>query len=355
MLETIREFALERLEESGGADDLRRRHSSFFLRFAEVLKDEAPSEGSMRAESELGNIRAALGWAVESDRTLALGLASALRPFWDYSGRNREAQRWLDRAWTEEAPPELRKRALRARAASAVVFRDARKLAELSEQRLQLATATGDLSEAGAALNGLAIAAQFEGDFARARRLYESAGEHASSAGDRQRAANVLANLGMLARIEGDFGEARRIFMADLETRRAEGSDPDVAWALQQLGETALEEGSLAEAAVLFHEALEIVTRIGFRGAVPAVLAGAAAVASAAGNAAEAALLIGAAEEIGEVGRGKDNVLTEEPFWHRAVQATRESLGLDRFEELRQSGCELPEDRAIELALSCLD
>ena len=103
MLETIREFALERLEDSGGAEDLRRRYTAYFLELGELAKPELRDWSSSvwfdRLEAEHDNIRAVLGDALEHGRAdVALRLGAAAFEFWLARGYWSEGRRWLEPA-----------------------------------------------------------------------------------------------------------------------------------------------------------------------------------------------------------------------------------------------------------------
>ena len=100
MLETVREFAQDRLTESGELDELRRRHAQYMLELA--LKGRASARGPEepalldRLVRELDNVRAALSYALETDdAALGLTIAEALEPLWIRGMRQREAVSWL--------------------------------------------------------------------------------------------------------------------------------------------------------------------------------------------------------------------------------------------------------------------
>src|SRR5436190_1993384 len=103
MLETIREFALERLEESGAAEDLRYRHSAYFLELGELAEPELLARSSSiwfdRLQVEHDNIRAVLGHALKHGRAdVALRLGGAVWIFWLTRGYWSEGRRWLESA-----------------------------------------------------------------------------------------------------------------------------------------------------------------------------------------------------------------------------------------------------------------
>ena len=102
LLETVRQYALEKLGESGEADAVRARHRDYYTALAAVLDAPAGSDYEQRieqAEIEIDNLRAAFGWSREnSDIELALALASSLQPLWQARGRLQEGLTWFDTA-----------------------------------------------------------------------------------------------------------------------------------------------------------------------------------------------------------------------------------------------------------------
>jgi predicted ATPase len=101
MLEPVRQYALERLEESGEGEEFRRRHSDFFVALAERAEPQTWGPNQVewlnRLEQENGNLRAAMGWALSSgDAEAAARLGSALWMFWWYHGHQREGRRWME-------------------------------------------------------------------------------------------------------------------------------------------------------------------------------------------------------------------------------------------------------------------
>ena len=126
LLETVRQYALEKLGESGEADAVRARHRDHYTSMAALLDAPAGSDYEQRleqAEIEIDNLRAAFGWSREnSDIALALALASSLQPLWLARGRLREGLAWFDAALADldahhpGVAPAVRARALADRA-----------------------------------------------------------------------------------------------------------------------------------------------------------------------------------------------------------------------------------------------
>jgi tetratricopeptide (TPR) repeat protein len=114
MLETVREYAAERLEESGEAGDIRQRHARFYLALAEEAESKFFGRESVawldRLEAEHDNLRAALAWSIEEDVEVGLRLAGALGEFWYRRGYRQEGRDWLAEALAVdiERYPDLR-------------------------------------------------------------------------------------------------------------------------------------------------------------------------------------------------------------------------------------------------------
>ena len=151
LLETVRQYALEKLGESGEADEVRSRHRDHFASMVAVLNSPAGPdyrEHLQRAEDEIDNLRAAFGWSLErSDAETALRLASSLFPLWQDGGRNGEGLAWLEAALGQEATspvdPAVEARALMDRVILVAWTLRAESLDE-SDRALALAREVGD-------------------------------------------------------------------------------------------------------------------------------------------------------------------------------------------------------------------
>ena len=153
LLETVRQYALEKLGESGEADAVRARHRDHYAAIAAVLDAPAGSDYEQRieqAETEIDNLRAAFSWSREnSDVELALALASSLQPLWQARGRLREGLAWFDTALTDLDPqhpgvtPAARARALADRAVLAI-WVDGAESPDQAQQALVIARGVDD-------------------------------------------------------------------------------------------------------------------------------------------------------------------------------------------------------------------
>jgi predicted ATPase/class 3 adenylate cyclase/DNA-binding CsgD family transcriptional regulator len=161
LLETMRQYALEKLGESGEADDVRARHRDHYTGMAALLGTPAPTGHEQRlqqTDTEFDNLRAAFTWSREnSDTGLALALASALQPLWQARGRIREGLAWFDAVLTDQnADPAKVAPAVRARALADKARLDA------------LSGATGSMEQA---CEALAIAREVDDPALLARAL----------------------------------------------------------------------------------------------------------------------------------------------------------------------------------------
>jgi predicted ATPase/class 3 adenylate cyclase len=218
MLDTIREYALERLDESPDGEDVRLRHAEYFLAVAEsanLSSDRLPSEGQRHdiAIAAQDNIRAALAWAVESGSVaLGLQLATAIENLW-VTHDPEEAMLWfaalLDHPGARAVPPEVRAPALRAYGSAAYISGQAERATRLWEQSLALFEQLGDVLGRAVLLHRLGVSALERGELERARELTEASDElYVRSGGAWGRALTV----GVLAAIARDEGDAERAF-----------------------------------------------------------------------------------------------------------------------------------------------
>ena len=294
MLETIREFALERLRESGREDELRRRHAERMLRIAlDSHLGGGDTEGNIAlALAERDDLRAALDWAEANDASFGLELAVELMNFWNVSGPEEglgRVQRLLDSA--EAVPVELRAKALRVCAAAADLAGHDDLAEQAAAESLDLYTQLGD--DEGVALleHMMAVGAWRREDWDRMRELTEHAlalardrftfleitgywlsGQLALHDGDVQgavdftrRSAEMAREAGwtwwesgqrhellMLALRRGDLEEAEREGLVALEMERTQENRLWALYTLAGLAQVALARGDLERAGLLW-------------------------------------------------------------------------------------------------------
>jgi predicted ATPase/DNA-binding SARP family transcriptional activator len=361
MLETVRSFALERLEASGEEGDLRRRHVLYFAELAEEsereLKGEHQREWLARVDADHDNMRAALDGVLgrlsdEDELEPVLRLATALGWYWYAHGHAVEGARWLDEALPRAAgaPDLLRARAFQIRAILATLTDDAELATELFEQALELFRALGDHRRVGNALNGLAAVATNDGDHGRARELFQEVVQIRRESGDREYLAEPLGNLGALALHDGDLVAAQANFEESLEIDRRHGNERGIAINVGYLASVALARGDLDKAEQLQADCLRALHELGDRFSLLAALERSAGIAAARGDAALAARLAGAADRHREA-LGHPITGWEWDLLEGMLATAREELG-DEFDAIAATGAALDLDQAVELALT---
>ena len=270
MLETIREYAAERLKESGEADRLAHRHAEYFLALAEEAEPYAREVDPVwldRLEQEADNLRTALDWVEASGETqLVLRLAGALSDFWGAKGHLAEGRRRLEDALAaDNSPTAARATALIAAADMQVGHGDAPRARLRAEEALALHRRLGDDRGAADALWILGHAAADDQDYEAARQRWEQSLELYREVGDRHL---TLMTLRMLAWAYEELGEperANRLMEDVLEQARAAEDKHVQVHALEALAIDAAAEGRVEEAAMMLEEAYELNRELGDR------------------------------------------------------------------------------------------
>jgi predicted ATPase/DNA-binding SARP family transcriptional activator len=308
MIETIREYALDRLAASGAAEAARRRHAEYFLALAEEshrgLVGRAQLAWLARLAAERGNLRAALAWALGGQAgELGLRLAAALWRGWHFGGAIGEGRDWLAAALAQPgADTPARAQALLAAGALAaeqgderaalpllraslalwdalgdqrgraeVLAHGAHVLAQgdraaarsMAEQAVALLRGYGDPIALATALYNLAEAANLDGDYATTRALTEEGLALFRAAGDRWGSAAGLIQLGYIASARGDYPAARELFEESRTLWRELGNQAGRSTTLTALGWVAWIQGTFDEVATIFDEVLAFTQQCG--------------------------------------------------------------------------------------------
>ena len=343
MLETIREFANERLETSGEAEALRRRHAEYVLGRAEAAWQATLSGDESafdRFDEVHDNLRAAVAWSADAGEIeLEVKLLSAVWNFFAVRGHLSEGRRLFEEAIERsvDAPTEIK--AL-ARANGAVFpFRqgDTRRARELWEEALALFREVGNTDEIGKCVGSLGNVALSEGDLDRAAELYEEAAVLAGQSGNKLRLAVILSNLGTVAGMRNDNETSARYAAESAELQRKLGDQDGLAVTLHNLGRAELALEHLDEARAALVESLEIGRKLGYREVIAYCLSGMSELAFAEAEHERAAKLLGAAEELfRELGVAIE--AGEAETQERIRNGLYDALGEIRTDELREVG-----------------
>ncbi len=353
MLETIRAFALEQLEGSGEADDVRRAHVAVFQERAEAARSAGYGPQQVteldRLHADLDNFRAAMTWTLERGEAAAcLAIAEPLLVFWFVRGHLSEGRTWLKRGLAghlDESDAALRTRAL---AAACILANHQGDLVEgvaLGDEALRLALLLGDPFATALAKNGLARCyEQHQPD--RAFALWEEALRLFQSTNMKAWASIVMVSLGSLARRTGDVQGAERRLKEALQLSQAIGHSWVEAFALTNLGQLAWDRRDAAAATDLHRRSITIWREHGSTWGIAYAIVEIAVIASSQGEHERAACLFGAAEVLRE-SVGAPVMRFAGTGYEAALAAVRASLGEARLAAAWHTGREMTIEQVL--------
>ena len=274
MLDTIREYALERLDGSPEAEDVHRRHAEFFRAVAEGANLDAgklEAGKPMRHDVALGeqdNVRGALAWAVASGAyALGLVIATSVEWFWIMQDP-REGMRWFARLLEhpESVATQIRAHALRAYGGATDIAGDDAAAERLYERSMALFEQLGDEHGRAVLLHRLGIQAMRRGEPERARELVEASHAIHQRDDDRWGLTQTIGTLGALARDGADEDRAHELIAESVALAR----EVAVPWwesgMLAELAQLALNAGRLDEGDTRARESLALADRMRDRG-----------------------------------------------------------------------------------------
>ncbi|HYZ05026.1 MAG TPA: tetratricopeptide repeat protein [Rubrobacter sp.] len=358
ILEPVRQYALEKLEESGEAGMVGRSHAAFFLALAERAHPELLGERQVewleRLEQEYGNLRAAMSWALDADDgATGVRMGWTLWYFWWARSYHREGRRWMEEVLKSALPPSLRGRALVVAGTLAYGHGDYERCEGYSEEGLEVSRQVGDELGAAWARVGLGLSAMSGSDYEAATSHLQEALRSFRQLDEGYGVAHVTTFLGMAALMRGDEGQAAPMFEEGLAVARRIGDRTSTYIALYNLAQAALSRNDYDWAAPLFMEGVTLSEQMGDRANVAYCLEGLAVVANARGEAERSGRLIGAAEGLHEA-VGVPVYVYYEPhrsMYERTVAAVRSWLGGEAFAEARERGREMTFEQAVGYAL----
>ncbi len=355
LLETIREYALDQLEESGDMPRFRARHAKFYVELVERLQPSLRGPGMAATLRELAteypNIRLVFEWATDvGDPATGLRLAGALYRFWTARGHLREARAWLENALAASGPvpPYIRALALNAAGVMAGIQHDHDKAVAFLSESLYLWRELGDAASQATAYLNLGMVAWSRRRPDEARGLFQRAQALFVASGNRAGEARTLGSHALVARDQDDLEGARRLLREALELFRAERDDFGTANTLANLGSVALALGDRTGAASAFSEALELRRALGNVVHIAECFEGLAAVA-ADSQPRRAARLLGAAEALHDTS-GAPMEAVDQKRQADLVARLRARLRPDTFARAWQQGRKSSLDETMDFA-----
>jgi predicted ATPase len=352
MLETVREYAVERLDDSDEREAVRRRHAEFFADVAEnaglAVENFGPNVDVAMAEQE--NFRAALAWTIEGDPMLGLRLAWALENFWVFNDP-REGMRWFAALFerADERPSQIRGRALRAYGGSCDIAGEQETARMQYEAGLAVFEELDDDVGRARMLHRLALSAMRRGELDLSTELAEQALELHVKVRNRFGEAEAVGALGAVARDRGDVERAFEL----TERSAALAEEAGVGWWVMgmrcELAQLALADGRTEEGEERAREALQMAAEMRDRGGRVFGVGLLSVVAAERGEHERAGRLWGAIENeiVGAPNGG----------WIRHRAACEERVlasATPEFERGREAGREWTLDEAVEYALAAL-
>jgi predicted ATPase/DNA-binding XRE family transcriptional regulator/tetratricopeptide (TPR) repeat protein len=364
MLESIREYAIEELEERGKAEELRRRHAIYFLELAERAEPHLTGEDQImwfhRLERERSNLAAAVSWSLARDEAdIALRFGGALTRFW-YDRYWQEARWWLEGvlngALKKSAgkPSRIRARAL---FAAALVLRKSRSYQQaraMMEECAATFRALGDRLNLGNALRWLAtIILEIDpvGERELARVLFDESLEHFEAIGYRRGMGLVLGSLGGQARMEGDYPRAIDLFERAIAINREAKDKRGIAANTGNLGFAHYHRGDFKRMKTLLSESLLIDQETTSAFEASWILVGLAGVALAEGDRHKAVTILGAASALA-VSAGTLYDLEDQRDREEIEAAIRREVSEEEWQSAQERGRRMSLDEAVEYAVA---
>jgi predicted ATPase len=281
MLETIREYAREKLEASGEDASTKRAHAAYCL----VLAEEAAGDQSgavgpewrERFKLEHDNFRAGVEWLTETgDAEWGLRLGTALFRFWEtgeYLAEGRDSLGKLLKIPGAAAPTKARARALFAAGVLATEQGDYSAANALMRESLNIARELGDNQGVAVSLNALAVVARDNGEIAEAHALFQESLGVWKALGDLKAIARALSNLANVLKLQGEYDHARSLHAECLAIFQGLGDRTGVAWSLNNQGDVARDQGDSAAARALYEQGLGMFRELGDRWGIAGTLA----------------------------------------------------------------------------------
>jgi predicted ATPase/DNA-binding SARP family transcriptional activator/DNA-binding CsgD family transcriptional regulator len=356
-LEPVRQYAAERLRESGEPEILGRRHARWCLEFVERVRDglEGPAQASWveRMKEEHANAQAALTWSLEAEPETALRLVATLGYFWYRYGRILEGRGWLEAVLARTGDVESATRARTLRLAGVLSEESGlyEQAGKLHEQGLALYRRLENREGEASSLTSLGALAYAVGDLERALALTQESLTLKRELGDERALMSSRNNLGEMMQAAGELAKAQALFEENLQSDEISGDEWGTAVSRLNLGTLAVDQGEPVHAEELLREALRTFRRLGDEDASTECLDSLAGAAGARGDGVRAATLFGAAEAAREELRTPIRPVDRERYEH-FVAASERACGKRDWTSAWSAGRAMSLEQAADYALS---
>jgi predicted ATPase/DNA-binding SARP family transcriptional activator/DNA-binding CsgD family transcriptional regulator len=355
MLEPVRQYATNLLNNSGETTAIRNRHAGYMLAFATSgesgLRGATQREWISRYEAERDNLRAALHWTIETDPETALKIAAGTGRFWYIRSHGVEGRSMLHAALdaAPEGDPATRARVLSHAGVLADEAGEHALAGNLLNDALKIFRELDDLRGMATALNSLGGVARSKGELQRSLHLFEESLKVREQLGDEQAINLVKSNLAAVVMNAGEFDRAEILLEETILYDQATGNEWSEAISLAHLGRINWERGEYLPACDRLLRSCILADRTGDQGAVCDALEIIAGSIGALGSWSTAARLWGATQNRREQ-ISLPTPDTDLPFLRHMVDSVRKTANSAAFEEAWSAGQKLSLDEAVRLA-----
>ena len=356
MLETLQQYAQQRLAEHGEVERLNRSHCEFFLLFAEAaspkLRGREQQIWHRRLVYDASNLRLALQWSGANEPDTSLRLIIALADFWYIDGLVEEGDRWLKQALGSYSVRNRLRAGALARGGLVSYWRDDIGTASARwHECLDIYRELDDREGVGQGLRWLGELTEWQGDLEEARRCFDGSLTIAKETEDATWIADILRQLGRLAMKEGEHDKARTYLQESLTYYERIGDYRFINVVLGYLGLNAIDSGDLAAARSYLDEGLAIARVLDFTVGLATPLMYFAALAAAQGHPSRALRLSGASEALAASAGAVATRLTRSVV-ERWMDKSRMELGPRRSAAYWAEGRAMSRVHAVEYALN---
>ncbi|MBX2999566.1 MAG: helix-turn-helix domain-containing protein [Caldilineaceae bacterium] len=361
VLETLRAYANEQLNNSQEEQLVRERHAHYFLEMAEhayrQLGYAAETTCYDQLEREHDNLRAALGWALTANPPVALQMAGALREFWCIRGYYTEGRQWSTQALEQNppSPSSARGRALLAAGKSANLQGDLVDATTFLEEALRVYSQVGDQSGMAYSLYFLGNLARQQDDLLRSKSLLEQSLALQRALGDSHGSSSALCDLGMIAMNQGDPHGGRALLEEGLAIARAANNENRVAMLHARFANFELHQRAPHAARSHFRESIQLALRYGHLVMIAYCLSGLAKISgtySEEGEAKQKAVrLLSASDALGKT-ISHPFAHVRHPDYQRSLDSVRLALDEATFAQAWDEGQTMTLEEAVAYALA---